>query len=147
VVARLEQLARRFGLHATASWSTRFASRSGGAAEAAAAMDRLRAGPPATLAGLVVDRIEDLGRRLDGPPSDTLIWELEGNTRAVFRPSGTEPKLKIYLEVVEPAPAERPYADVVAAAQQRLADLRAALERVLSGPADRRPTPEGANVQ
>jgi phosphomannomutase len=131
VPARLEELARRFGLHATASWSKRFASRAGGAAEAAAVMGGLRASAPPELAGLAVERVEDLARRVDGPRSDTVIWELEGGARAVFRPSGTEPKLKVYLEVVEPAPPARPYGEVVAAAQQRLAALQAALERLL----------------
>ena len=36
------------------------------------------------------------------PPTDGLRYRLEGNGRVIVRPSGTEPKVKCYLEVVEP---------------------------------------------
>jgi phosphomannomutase len=64
----------------------------------------LRADPPGELAGrpvrTVIDLVEgDPGRGL--PPSDVVILKLEG-ARVVVRPSGTEPKLKCYLEVTQP---------------------------------------------
>jgi phosphomannomutase len=58
------------------------------------------------------------------PRSDVLSYRLPG-ARVVIRPSGTEPKLKVYLEVVEPAGA-RALAAARAAAAARLGPLRAA---------------------
>ena len=69
-----------------------------------AAMSRMRSAPPAELAGRAVTQVDDL---IDGDPargfapSDVLIWHLDGG-RVVVRPSGTEPKLNAYVEVVEP---------------------------------------------
>ena len=59
------------------------------------------------------------------PPADVLIYRLPG-ARVVIRPSGTEPKLKAYLEVVEPATA-RTLAAARMAAAGRLGPLRAAV--------------------
>ncbi len=59
------------------------------------------------------------------PPSDVLTYHLPG-ARVVIRPSGTEPKLKAYLEVSEPADG-RPLARARAAAAARLAPLRDAV--------------------
>src|SRR3546814_11556331 len=63
------------------------------------AMASLRSHPPDAMAGRPVVEYEDLleGRRL--PPSDVLIWTLDG-ARLVIRPSGTEPKCKCYAEAV-----------------------------------------------
>ncbi|MGN6173293.1 MAG: phospho-sugar mutase, partial [Streptosporangiaceae bacterium] len=58
------------------------------------------------------------------PPADVLIYRLPG-ARVVIRPSGTEPKLKAYLEIVEPATAGT-LAAARAAADARLAPLRTA---------------------
>jgi phosphomannomutase len=68
--------------------------------------------------------VEDLleGRRL--PPTDALVWTVDGG-RTVLRPSGTEPKLKCYLEVVEPVGDDIGAAR--AAAGDRLAAIRADL--------------------
>ena len=74
--------------------------------------DKLRASPPEEIAGLKVLVTEDLkaslkfvtgGRTeaLNLPASDVLIYHLEGGARVIVRPSGTEPKLKCYYEVVE----------------------------------------------
>jgi phosphomannomutase len=59
------------------------------------------------------------------PPADVLIYRLPG-ARVVIRPSGTEPKLKAYLEIVEPATA-RTLAAARAAAAARLGPLRRAV--------------------
>lgn len=95
----LDELARRHGVHVTDAVSRRVAS----PADAAAVMARLRADPPATLAGFAVTATDLLHR--NGPVTDALEFsgERDGSSvRVVVRPSGTEPKLKCYLEVVRP---------------------------------------------
>ena len=73
----------------------------------AAAMERLRATPPTELGGLAVERVDDLALgSADLPPTDGLRFHLADGARVVVRPSGTEPKLKCYLEVVVPVDAE-----------------------------------------
>ncbi|MFJ5112881.1 phospho-sugar mutase [Streptomyces sp. NPDC088551] len=97
----LDDLAVTHGLHATDQLSVRVRDLS----LIAAAMRRLRETPPTELAGLSVDSAEDLTRGTDAlPPTDGLRYHLEGAYRArvIVRPSGTEPKLKCYLEVVIP---------------------------------------------
>ena len=70
-------------------------------------MARLRSNPPASLGGLAVQGIDDLA---DGsatlPPTDGLRYRLADSARIIIRPSGTEPKLKCYLEVVVPVQVE-----------------------------------------
>ncbi|MEV0581769.1 phospho-sugar mutase [Nonomuraea sp. NPDC050310] len=93
----LDDQARRFGLHATAQLSFRVADLS----LIAGAMARLRAEPPGALGGRVVESVDDLSLGSAGlPPTDGLRYRLAGGARVVVRPSGTEPKLKCYLEVV-----------------------------------------------
>ena len=73
-----------------------------------AAMDRLRAhAARPTLGGLAVRAVDDLGARLRPlPPTDGLRYRLADGARVIVRPSGTEPKLKCYLEVVVPVDPE-----------------------------------------
>ena len=99
LVDLLDDLAREHGLHATDQLSARVTD----LAEIAAAMDRLRSSPPAELGGLAVERVDDLAvGSPDLPPTDGLRYRLADGARVVVRPSGTEPKLKCYLEVVVP---------------------------------------------
>jgi len=94
-------------------------------------MARLRAHPPAQLAGLPVTGTTDLADGTGGlPPSDVLTYHLPG-ARVVIRPSGTEPKLKAYLEVVEPV-AGRSLATARDAATARLTPLRHAVAALVS---------------
>ncbi|MBM6402904.1 phospho-sugar mutase [Phycicoccus sp. CSK15P-2] len=122
---RLDDLARAHGVHATDAFSVRVEDLS----VIADVMARLRSAPPATVAGIEVGRVDDLARGDGGlPPTEGLRWYLADGSRVVVRPSGTEPKLKVYLEVVE-----EPTDDLAAArirARDRLADLRAELERL-----------------
>ncbi|MCP3755505.1 phospho-sugar mutase [Streptomyces sp. TBY4] len=97
----LDDLAMAHGLHATDQLSVRVEDLS----VIASAMAALRAEPPASLAGLRVTSAEDLNRGTATlPPTDGLRYYLEGDykARVIVRPSGTEPKLKCYLEVVVP---------------------------------------------
>jgi phosphomannomutase len=96
---RLDDIAREHGLHATDQLSVRVTDLS----LIAAAMERLRSAPPATLGGLTVERLDDLADgSADLPPTDGLRFVLADDARVIVRPSGTEPKLKAYLEVVVP---------------------------------------------
>jgi phosphomannomutase len=99
----LDDLAATHGLHATDQLSVRVAD----LRVIADAMARLREQPPTRLAGLHVDSAEDLEAGSENlPPTDGLRYHLSGegvsSARVVVRPSGTEPKLKCYLEVVVP---------------------------------------------
>ncbi|MEV5926520.1 phospho-sugar mutase [Streptomyces cellulosae] len=94
----LDDLAVEHGLHATDQLSVRVKD----LGLIAAAMRRLREQPPTELAGLRITKAEDLSEGTDKlPPTDGLRYTLDG-ARVVVRPSGTEPKLKCYLEVVIP---------------------------------------------
>src|SRR5690606_230851 len=93
------------------------------------ALGRLRAEPPARLGGRAVERFDDLSQGVDGlPPTDGVRFRLAGNARVVVRPSGTEPKLNCYLEVVHPVGDDLAAvrARAAAAPDARRADLSAA---------------------
>jgi phosphomannomutase len=92
VLDALDDLARRFGAHTGAAVSRRVSD--GG--EAAALMRRLRAAPPARLAGFDFTTTDLI------PQTDALIFtggDADTTARVVVRPSGTEPKVKFYIEV------------------------------------------------
>jgi phosphomannomutase len=61
----------------------------------------LRSTPPQEIAGRTVESIDDLAAPTDGlPPTDGLRLWLSGGVRIIIRPSGTEAKLKCYIEVI-----------------------------------------------
>lgn len=123
----LDDLAVEHGLHATDQLSVRVEDLS----LIAAAMRRLRERQPERLAGLAVTRAEDLTQGTETlPPTDGLRYTLDG-ARVIVRPSGTEPKLKCYLEVVVPV-ADRA---ALPGAHEKAAELLAALKRDLAGAA------------
>lgn len=92
--------------------------------EIAGIMASLRAQPPSAVGEVAVSRIDDLLEGVDGlPPGDVLrIW-LEDGSRLIVRPSGTEPKLKLYLDV-RGSSAKK--------ARRRLDALRAGAEALLA---------------
>lgn len=123
----LDDLALAHGLHATDQLSVRVEDLS----VIADAMERLRERPPVALAGLAVTSAEDLSKgSAPLPPTDGLRYRLDG-ARVIVRPSGTEPKLKCYLEVVVPVAS----ADGLPAARARAAELLAGIRRDLSAAA------------
>ncbi|MEU6378412.1 phospho-sugar mutase [Streptomyces sp. NPDC046909] len=123
----LDDLAVTHGLHATDQLSVRVEDLS----VIADAMRRLREQPPTELAGLAITKAEDLTRGTDKlPPTDGLRYSLDG-ARVIVRPSGTEPKLKCYLEVVVPVAT---HADLPAA-HAKASDLLATIKRDLSAAA------------
>ncbi|MFJ6214515.1 phospho-sugar mutase [Streptomyces sp. NPDC092296] len=124
----LDDLALEHGLHATDQLSVRVSDLS----RISAAMLRLRQEPPTTLAGLAVASADDLERGTpDLPPTDGLRYRLTGaadspvaSARVVVRPSGTEPKLKCYLEAVVPVPDPTALSTARTTAAEFLAALR-----------------------
>ena len=117
---RLDELAMEFGVYATDQISFRVDEISA----IAEAMANLRAKPPAALLDDAVSSLEDLA-----PETDVVIIRTD-SCRVVVRPSGTEPKLKAYLEVVEPVSAgngAEPRIEDVAPARARAAAALSAL--------------------
>jgi len=111
VQAELEAICRKFGLFVSSQVNV---TRKGkeGAAEIAALMDRLRAATVSQIGPLKVLAISDYAarkRRVTGgattdlalPKTNMVVFELEGSSRVIARPSGTEPKVKLYVDVRE----------------------------------------------
>ncbi len=93
--------------------------------------DKLRANPPSEIAGKKVSVTEDLKTSVrtfeDGseetinlPASDVLIYHLEDKSRVIVRPSGTEPKLKCYYEVISGFPADMSYEQAQQTAEAKM---------------------------
>jgi phosphomannomutase len=93
----LDEVWARHGFHATEQISIRVAD----VRVIATLLAGLRSNPPQEIAGRKVESIDDLAAPTDGlPPTDGLrIW-LSGGVRIIIRPSGTEAKLKCYIEVI-----------------------------------------------
>lgn len=94
-------------------------------------MDKVRREPPASLAGSPVVGSLDLSEGTeDLPPTDAIVWHTQADDRVVIRPSGTEPKVKCYLEVCEPVEGGLDSAKKTAASRLEAlkADLSAALK-------------------
>ncbi|WP_406567719.1 phospho-sugar mutase [Actinoallomurus soli] len=122
----LDDQARRYGLHATAQLAVRVADLS----LITDAMARLRATPPDRLGGRTVTDVDDLAAGPAGlPPTDGLRFRLSEGGRVVVRPSGTEPKLKCYLEVVQPVTGS--VAEARTTAEAALSALRDDLAEVI----------------
>ncbi|MCL6734093.1 phospho-sugar mutase [Streptomyces neyagawaensis] len=116
----LDDIAVEHGLHATDQLSVRVEDLS----VIARAMEQLREQPPTTLAGLAITKAEDLTRGTDRlPPTDGLRYTLDG-ARVIVRPSGTEPKLKCYLEVVVPVATHADLPEAHATAADLLAKIK-----------------------
>jgi phosphomannomutase len=121
----LDDIACDYGVHATSQLSVRVTDLS----EIAAVMAQLRAAPPRELAGRTVTQVADLAEGIDGlPATDAVRLRLGDSARVVIRPSGTEPKLKCYLEAVVPVAGS----GSVYAARARAAAELAALEHALA---------------
>jgi phosphomannomutase len=128
VLDDLDDLAVEHGVHQTGQWTARV-SGTDGMARLQGAMDAMRAAPPTELAGRAVTSLDDLAAgdpERGFPPSDVLILHLDG-ARVVVRPSGTEPKLKCYVEVVEPVAGRD---DLPAARARAAAALTALTESI-----------------
>ena len=120
----LDDLAVEHGIHATDSFSVRVAD----LALIGQVMGRLREQPPAAIAEIAVARADDLAAGSAAlPPTEGLRYYLADGSRVIVRPSGTEPKLKVYLEVIEPVPDRPALAAAGERASARLAAIRDAM--------------------
>ena len=149
---RLDDLALAHGLHVTKERSLR-AEGAAGLARLADAVKRVRKDPPRELGGHPVT-VTDLREAAPGPvdlagghaerapgqpvpPTDVLIWHAGGDARVMVRPSGTEPVLKLYAEVVWPVRSQDELANARAnaaeQAERMLAAAAAALEPSTTG--------------
>ncbi|WBU36811.1 phospho-sugar mutase [Homoserinibacter sp. YIM 151385] len=123
----LLEFAERFGGYASGQVSVRVTDLE----EIPRTMARIRQAPPAEVGGVRVEAIEDFR---DGfqqfPPSDLLRFRLEGGSRIIVRPSGTEPKVKVYLDAMA---SEGTGAERLAAAQSTVAALETGVRALLAG--------------
>ncbi|WP_454044464.1 phospho-sugar mutase [Cellulosimicrobium sp. Marseille-Q8652] len=131
LVDALDDLARQHGLHVSDQLSARFSDLD----RIGETMTHLRSTPPRTLAGAGVTDVADLSAGLDGlPPTDGVRLLTADGTRVIVRPSGTEPKVKCYLEVVVPVAADASHDDLTAArafARERIDRVKADMGRAL----------------
>nr|WP_281361218.1 phospho-sugar mutase [Actinopolyspora biskrensis] len=117
----LDELQIQHGVHQTDQVSVRV----GDVSRIATMMEKVRADPPAKIADHVVDPVDYL------PQVDLLALEGRG-IRVLLRPSGTESKLKTYLEVVEPVLEDVGLAEARAQARSRLTTVREHVRTLLS---------------
>jgi phosphomannomutase len=130
----VEAIYRRFGLHLNGAKSVTLPG-SEGALRIGQMMEQMRDTPPAEIGGIQVaargdlltglrkDRHTGEETRLEFPESNVLVFELEDGSRVLVRPSGTEPKIKFYFEVVQPVAEDEPFADAEDRAKQHLEGL------------------------
>ena len=122
----LDRLAHVHGLHVTGPLTFRVEE----IEQITAGMARLRAQPPSVLAGSPVVEVSDLSEGYRGlPPTDGVLVVTEAGDRVIARPSGTEPKLKCYLEVILSAPKGEPVP--WEAARERLELIKSEFGRII----------------
>lgn len=125
---KLESLHRAHGLFLTAQKSLQLSQSD------VSINDQLRAKDAKIIAGKQVLKVDDLksglshfsdGRieKIDLPSSEVLIYHLEGDLRIIVRPSGTEPKVKCYYELITPIDAKQEYQEAYAQAKTQLDKL------------------------
>jgi len=146
VLRRLEDLFRRYGLYVSGQ-SGFTAEGASGQATIRETMERLRSAPPRSIGGRAVVAMRDYlaGRRtaadgktttLELPASDVLGFDLEGGSRVIARPSGTEPKIKYYFDVCEPV-SPKESIDEARDRARRILDEMARDFATLAGPPSR----------
>ncbi len=121
LVDRLDELADEAGLHMT-DQRTLMLDGAGAQERLAAIMTALRGSLPTAVGEVGVEAAVDYLDGADLPPADMVLLDLADGSRVILRPSGTEPKIKAYLEVVPPDRA---------AGETQLAALGAAVEGLL----------------
>lgn len=128
VAGLLDRFAETFGTFGSDQISIRYTELS----RIGEVMAGLRALPPTELAGARVTRIDDLADGFEAlPPSDVLRVWLDDGTRVMIRPSGTEPKLKVYVDVQS---TDGDASERAATVSARLTALRTDLTALVSSP-------------
>jgi phosphomannomutase len=128
---RLDEIETRFGVHAIFQLSLR-AEGPTGLSSIVSAVQSLRDEPPTTLGGLAVSAHFDLALGYDGlAPTDGVLLQLGSSGRVVVRPSGTEPKLKAYIEITSPPSSATSLAEQRTNAATLVEGVRADLESLL----------------
>jgi phosphomannomutase len=135
VLGELEALSRKYGLFVSEQVSVTKKG-SDGSQAIKALMTKLRTEPPPAIGSLDVLAVRDyltktrteraslMASPLTLPASDVVAFELEGGSRVIARPSGTEPKIKFYFDVREPMAESEPIAAARARAEAVLASLK-----------------------
>jgi phosphomannomutase len=122
----LADFADRFGAYASGQISLRVDDLS----QIGGTMKRLRDAPPAAIGSVAVETVDDF---IDGfehyPAGDILRFHLVGGARVIVRPSGTEPKLKVYIDA---SSTDGTAAERIAAANAVVADLDAGMRALLA---------------
>ncbi|TRZ85665.1 MAG: phospho-sugar mutase [Streptomycetaceae bacterium] len=122
----LDEIWLKYGYHATAQVSLRVSDLS----KIALIMERFRNHTPTEIAGEKVNNFSDLARPENGfPATDCIRFWLGESARIIIRPSGTEPKVKCYIEVVKMGEV----AAAKSAADSQIETLRQALTKLLVG--------------
>lgn len=99
ISVRLDELAAKHGVHVTDQLSLRFTD----LAQIPVLMDKIRKNAPASLGGSDVSEVTDLSEGTEKlPATNAMVLHTFAGARVIVRPSGTEPKLKCYLETIEP---------------------------------------------
>jgi phosphomannomutase len=128
----LNRLDRKYGAHRSEQVAIKLSGPTGAAA-IASAMDDLRTNPPTEIAGSDVVYLRDLQSRIGMdcktgasdevmlPPSNVVEFTLADGSRVLARPSGTEPKIKFYVEVIAKTPqaATKRLHEVMAGVRER----------------------------
>jgi phosphomannomutase len=129
--ARLDALYRRYGVFFTSQESLVLPG-ADGKAKINSIMEGLRNNAPTEIGGFAVEASHDLEKGAMGlPPSNVLVYFLEGQRRVIVRPSGTEPKLKCYYEVREPVEETEDVEAAVARARNAVKTLCEAHQKLL----------------
>jgi phosphomannomutase len=138
---RLDEISCALGLYATDEFSLELPGEAG-AERIGAIMAALRRSPPTALLGLAITEVDDattgIRRTTDErdlpwelPRANVLVWRAGERIRVVVRPSGTEPKLKVYLQVVLAVPGPGDLAAVKRSGARKLGRLESDLRVLL----------------
>jgi phosphomannomutase len=141
---RIDEILVAHGMSHEVQWSVTL-SDAIGKKRIADAMEALRAHPPASLGESAIDRVLDLStgeeravggatRPLGYPRANVLVFYAQDGARLTVRPSGTEPKIKFYIELVAAVKVAAEVTPARARLEARCGEIKAALNERLGFP-------------